>query len=205
MKPATLFPLRFSLFTRALLLGVVSAGLACAQDADRDGIPDASDPFPGTNAVVADPDGNNNLPASLQTGLIGAGDCQQIVPTGGYHGFADLAGNDQPLACRSLSMSLDPAGIISKAALFDGGNDHLAAPGTLFHNRAAFTTSLRFKTAPVELIQNKPGTIHTGLLCLECSPRRLSRAGRLSRPQIGQVAHDSEDCGEWLRRQQTLT
>ena len=160
MKPATLFPLRFSLFTRALLLGAVSAGLACAQDADRDGIPDASDPFPSTNAVVADPDGNNNLPASLQTGLIGRWDCQQIVPTGGYHGFADLAGNDQPLACRSLSMSLDPAGIISKAALFDGGNDHLAAPGTLFHNRAAFTTSLWFKTAP-GAIQNKPGTIHT--------------------------------------------
>lgn len=134
--------------------------MAQVSDTDRDGIPNTSDPFPTVNAVIADPDGNNNLSAGLQTALSGRWDCENLVVSGANHRFADIAGGDQPLDCRQLSMGIDNAGMISKGALFDAGNDHLAAPGTLFHNQAAFTTSLWFKTPP-GYVQNKAGSIHT--------------------------------------------
>lgn len=112
------------------------------------------------NAVVADPDGNNHLPISLNTGLMGHWDSERVTVSGANHRIADMAGGDQPLDCRQLSMTLDHSGMISKAALFDGGNDHLAAPGTLFNNLSAFSTTLWFKTTP-NYVQNKAGTIHT--------------------------------------------
>ncbi len=134
--------------------------MAQVSDTDRDGIPNITDPFPSVNAVVADPDGNNNLSPGLQTGLIGRWDFESLTVSGSYHRFVDLAGGDQPLDCRQLSMGIDNAGMISKGALFDAGNDHLTAPGTLFHNRAAFTTSMWFKFPP-GYVQNKPNNIHT--------------------------------------------
>ena len=134
--------------------------MAQVSDTDRDGIPNITDPFPTVNAVVADPDGNNNLSPGLQTGLIGRWDFESLTVSGSYHRFVDLAGGDQPLDCRQLSMGIDNAGMISKGALFDAGNDHLTAPGTLFHNRAAFTTSMWFKFPP-GYVQNKPNNIHT--------------------------------------------
>ena len=134
--------------------------MAQVSDTDRDGIPNITDPFPTVNAVVADPDGNNNLSSGLQTGLIGRWDFESLTVSGSYHRFVDLVGGDQPLDCRQLSMGIDNAGMISKGALFDAGNDHLTAPGTLFHNRAAFTTSMWFKFPP-GYVQNKPNNIHT--------------------------------------------
>jgi hypothetical protein len=134
--------------------------MAQLPDTDRDGIPNSTDPFPTVNAVIADPDGNNNLSAGLQSGLIGRWDFETMAVSGTNHSFADIAGGDQPLSCRQLSMSIDNSGMISKGALFDAGNDHLAAPGTLFHNRTAFSTSMWFKIPP-GYIQNKAGNIHT--------------------------------------------
>jgi len=134
--------------------------MAQLPDTDRDGIPNSTDPFPTVNAVVADPDGNNNLSAGFQSGLIGRWDFETMAVSGTNYSFADIAGGDQPLNCRQLSMSIDNSGMISKGALFDAGNDHLAAPGTLFHNRTAFSTSMWFKIPP-GYIQNKAGNIHT--------------------------------------------
>lgn len=148
------------LFSRSLFITAALITLAYGQDTDLDGIPDSTDPFPTVNAVVADPDGNNNLSTSLNTGLTGRWDCEQVTVSGSYHRIADIAGGDQPLDCRQLSMGLDSSGMISKAALFDAGNDHLAAPGTLFNNLSAFTTSMWFKTTP-NYVQNKSGSIHT--------------------------------------------
>lgn len=130
------------LLSRSLLIITAAITLAHGQDTDLDGIPDSSDPFPTVNAVVAEPDGKNNLSAGLNTGLTGRWDCEAVTVSGSYHRIADIAGGNEPLDCRQLSMSLDNAGMISKAALFDGGNDHLAAPGTLFNNLSAFTTSM---------------------------------------------------------------
>jgi N-acetylmuramoyl-L-alanine amidase len=159
MEIATLFR-HLSILRQCCLIAAVCAGLATAQDTDRDGIPNSTDPFPTVNAVIADPDGNNNLSAGLQSGLIGRWDFETMAVSGTNHSFADIAGGDQPLNCRQLSMSIDNSGMISKGALFDAGNDHLAAPGTLFHNRTAFSTSMWFKIPP-GYIQNKAGNIHT--------------------------------------------
>ena len=150
----------FPILSRTLMVVGAAISLVNGQDTDLDGIPDLSDPLPTVNAVVADPDGNHNLPASLATGLVGRWDNEQLTVTGINHRIADLAGGDQPLDCRQLSMSLDNSGMISKAAFFDGGNDHLAAPGNLFHNLAAFSTTMWFKMTP-NYVQNKFGNIHT--------------------------------------------
>lgn|GEM_PF-3360831 len=151
-------------FSASRLLSVTAACIfpvmAQLPDTDRDGIPNSTDPFPTVNAVVADPDGNNNLSAGFQSGLIGRWDFETMAVSGTNYSFADIAGGDQPLNCRQLSMSIDNSGMISKGALFDAGNDHLAAPGTLFHNRTAFSTSMWFKIPP-GYIQNKAGNIHT--------------------------------------------
>lgn len=158
------------LHTYMLIRSLLFAGLcgsfplvASAQDTDLDGIPDAIDPNPTVNAVVADPDGNNNLPASLATGLTGRWDCETLTSFGGTsHGFVDLAGNDHPLKHAALGLSLDTAGMISKGVKFDADGDYMSAPGSLVSGLSSFSVSMWVKLNQGS-IQNKPDNIHTSL------------------------------------------
>lgn len=134
--------------------------MAFSQDSDLDGIPDSLDSSPFINAVVVDPDGPHNLLSTLSTGLTGRWDCEQLITVGSYHGFADLAGNDHPLECRSYSMALDSAGIISNAAEFNQEADHLAAPGSILSGLSSFSISMWVKIEN-NYVQSKPTNIHT--------------------------------------------
>lgn len=128
-------------------------------DTDRDGIIDNEDADPLISATLANPDGLG-LPASLDNGLVGRWDFEQIGSVGGAQSFADLAGGDQPLECSGNSLALDPLGMVSRGVQLDAAGDYLNGPASLLSGRATFTTSFWFKFEK-DFIQTKPNAINT--------------------------------------------
>lgn len=134
-------------------------------DTDLDGVPDGTDPTPTVNNAVTDPDGAAfDTTAAINTNLLARWDCETITDfTGGVFGFTDVTGNGYNAQTIGSILTLDPLGMISKAAAFDATGDYLWAPPQLVANRGSFTVSMWFKFKK-DYIQTKAGSIQTVLM-----------------------------------------